>query len=128
LVRLGPLEQILRGEGAAATGARRVRIKLAAPGFALADWLAARPGVTNVGADVRGPAGAAPGAPSLPATAAAPASATSSSAVFELAGSEADLAELVRALVGAGASVCGVEEITESLEQLFFRISSGEVM
>ncbi|MGH9816324.1 MAG: ABC transporter ATP-binding protein, partial [Candidatus Acidiferrales bacterium] len=43
LVRLGPLEQILRGEGAAATGARRVRIKLAAPGFALADWLAARP-------------------------------------------------------------------------------------
>ncbi len=129
LVRLGSLEQILRGEGAAASGARRVRIKLAAPGFALADWLAARPSVTNIGPDARGPAGAAaPGAPAPPASVVAPASAPSSSAVFELAGSEADLAELVRALVSAGAPVCGVEEITESLEQLFFRISSGEVM
>ncbi|MGH9793081.1 MAG: ABC transporter ATP-binding protein [Candidatus Acidiferrales bacterium] len=123
LVRLGPLEQILRGEGAAASGARRVRIRLATPGFALTDWLRARPGVTNVGADVPGSAAAA-GASATPA----PVSAAAGNAVFQLAGSETDLADLVRALVGAGAPVCGVEEITESLEQLFFRISSGEVM
>lgn len=123
LVRLGPLEQILRGEGAAASGARRVRIKLATPGFALTDWLAARPGVTNVGAGVPGSAAPA-GASATPV----PVSAAAGNAVFQLAGSETDLADLVRALVGAGAPVCGVEEITESLEQLFFRISSGEVM
>jgi hypothetical protein len=38
------------------------------------------------------------------------------------------LAALVRDLVNAGAPVCGVEEKTESLEALFSRLSSGEVM
>ncbi len=115
LVRLGALDQILRGEGpSAGPAARRVRIKIAAAGFALTDWLAAQPGVTGVVAE---PASAA-GGPSAPVT----------GALFHLAGSEAGLAELVRALITAGAPVCGVEEITESLEQLFFRISSGEVM
>jgi ABC-2 type transport system ATP-binding protein len=115
LVRLGPLDQILRGESAAAGQApRRLRIKLAAAGFALGDWLAAQPGVTAVTLEPATPVGA----PAVPVT----------GAIFHLAGSEANVAELVRALVTAGAPVCGVEEITESLEQLFFRISSGEVM
>jgi ABC-2 type transport system ATP-binding protein len=115
LVRLGSLDQILRGDSATAGPApRRVRIKLAAAGFALGEWLAAQPGVTSVTVEPATPAGA----PAVPVT----------GAVFHLAGSEANVAELLRALVTAGAPVCGVEEITESLEQLFFRISSGEVM
>lgn len=115
LVRLGSLGDILRGEGAAAGPAvRRVRIKLATAGFALADWLAGQPGVSDVTSEPASPAGG----PAVPAT----------GAIIHLSGSEASLAELVRALVNAGAPVCGVEEITESLEQLFFRISSGEVM
>jgi len=106
LLRLGSLDEILRGTGAAAGSKRRVRVKLAAAGFALNEWLAGQTGVSEVAAE---PVGA-------------------SAVVFQFAGSEAELAELVRALVTAGAPVCGVEEMTESLEQLFFRISSGEVM
>jgi len=34
----------------------------------------------------------------------------------------------VRDLVTAGAPVCRVEEITETLEQFYSRVSSGEVM
>ncbi len=39
-----------------------------------------------------------------------------------------ELAEIVRGLVSAGALVCGVEEITETLEELYSRVSSDEVM
>jgi len=114
LVRLGSLDQVLRGGSAAGPAPRRVRLRLAAAGFALVEWLAAQPGVTNVTPEPASPPGTSP----VPVT----------GAVLQLAGSEADLAELVRALVTAGAPLCAVEEVTESLEQLFFRISSGEVM
>jgi hypothetical protein len=43
-------------------------------------------------------------------------------------GTEAELAELVRDAVNAGAPICGVEEKVETLEALFSRLSSGEVM
>jgi hypothetical protein len=48
-------------------------------------------------------------------------------AEFSFNGSDADLAELVRALVGGGLQVCDVHELSEKLEQLYLRISSGEV-
>lgn len=99
LLRIGRLEDVMR-EGKAA---RRVRIRLAAPGFAAGDWLSARSGVSSV------------------ATANAEAS-------FNFAGSDMELAELIRGLISAGALVCGVEEITETLEQLYSRVSSDEVM
>jgi hypothetical protein len=34
----------------------------------------------------------------------------------------------VKDLVAAGAPVCGVQEVVETLERLYSRISSGEVM
>jgi ABC-2 type transport system ATP-binding protein len=99
LMRVGTLQHVMHEAGAA----RRFRIKLAASGFALADWLGAQPGVSDVAQQ-------------------------DASAVFALAGGETELAVLVRALVTAGAPVCGVEEIVETLEKLFSRLSSGEVM
>jgi ABC-2 type transport system ATP-binding protein len=99
LVRVGSLAEVMRPEGTL----RKFLVRLASPGFALEEWLAARPGVDGVVAQV-------------------------SAAEFFLAGGDAELAELVRALVTAGAPVCGVEEIVETLEKLFSRLSSGEVM
>ena len=99
LLRVGTLEDVMR-EGQTV---RRYRIRLAAPGFALAEWLSHRAGVSG-------------------------ARAQAASAEFILAGEDAELAELVRELVGAGAPICGIEEITETLERLYSRISSGEVM
>jgi hypothetical protein len=99
LLRVGTVEEVMR-EG---KSVRRYRVKLAAPGFGLAMWLAGRQGVTSV---VSEPA----------------------SAQFVLDGGDAELAELVKDLVAAGASVCGVQEEVESLERLYSRISSGEVM
>jgi ABC-2 type transport system ATP-binding protein len=99
LVRVGSLQQVMHEAGTA----RRFQIKLATPGFALGDWLTAHPGVSGV-------------------------TAKDAAVTFALAGGEAELAALVRALVTAGAPVCGVEEIVETLEKLFSRLSSGEVM
>jgi ABC-2 type transport system ATP-binding protein len=99
LLRVGRLEDVMR-EGAAA---RQIRIRLASPGFAAETWLSARGDVSGIVA-------------------------TEAAAQFAYAGSDADLAELVRGLVTAGAPVCGVEEVTETLEKLYSRISSGEVM
>jgi ABC-2 type transport system ATP-binding protein len=99
LVRVGSLQHVMHEAGRA----RRFQIKLAAPGFALGDWLAEQAGVSAV-------------------------SALEASASFALAGGEAEIAALVRALVTGGAPVCGVEEIVETLEKLFSRLSSGEVM
>jgi ABC-2 type transport system ATP-binding protein len=99
LLRIGRLEDVMR-EGKAA---RRIRIRLAAPGFAASEWLSARPGVSSV-------------------------TAANAEANFSFAGSDLELAELVRALVAAGALVCGVEELTETLEELYSRVSSDEVM
>lgn len=82
---------------------RRVRMRLAAPGFALAAWLRGQPGVSEVRED-----GAA--------------------CEFVFPGGDHDVAALLALAVGAGAPVCGVEEKVESLEALFSRLSSGEVM
>lgn len=99
LLRIGRLEEVMR-EGKAA---RRMRIRLAAPGFAASEWLSTRPGVSSV-------AGA------------------NAEITFNFTGSDQEVAELVRALVSAGALVCGVEELTETLEELYSRVSSDEVM
>jgi ABC-2 type transport system ATP-binding protein len=99
LLRVGRLEELMRE----AAMARRYRIRLAVPGFALAEWLAARQGVSEA----------------VEARAAGE---------FAFSGDDRELAELVKDLVQAGAPVCGVEEMTETLERLYSRISSGEVM
>jgi ABC-2 type transport system ATP-binding protein len=99
LLRVGRLEDVM-GEGKLL---RRIRLRLAAPEFAIDSWLAERPGVTGV---VR----------------------TGESAQFNFDGNDASLAVLVRGLIEAGAQVCAVEEITETLEQLYSRLSSGETM
>jgi ABC-2 type transport system ATP-binding protein len=99
LLRVGRLADVMR-EGAAA---RQIRIRFAAAGFAAETWLASQSGVSAI----------------VHAAAATQ---------FAYSGTDAELAELVRALVGAGAPVCGVQEVTETLEQLYSRISSGEVM
>jgi ABC-2 type transport system ATP-binding protein len=99
LLRVGKIGDVMRGAGMT----KRVRITLAAAGFALGAWLAQRPDVSEVREE------------GLTAEMAFP-------------GTDAELAALVRDLVNAGAPVCGVEEKTESLEALFSRLSSGEVM
>jgi hypothetical protein len=52
----------------------------------------------------------------------------SSSVDFAFAGTDSALAALVRDLVMAGAPVCGVEGSAESFEQIYARLSGGEVM
>lgn len=99
LLRVGKIGDVMRGAGRT----KRVRVKLAASGFALGAWLAARPGVSEVkeaGLEVE----------------------------MAFPGTDAELAALVRDAVSAGAPVCGVEEKVETLEALFSRLSSGEVM
>jgi ABC-2 type transport system ATP-binding protein len=106
LLRAGKLEQILRQPDAAApesTALQSVRIKLASPGFALAAWLNRQPQVSQVAAEDCG-------------------------AHFSYAGTDAELAELVKALFAAGAAVFGVEHVTKSLEQVYARLTRGEVM
>ncbi len=97
LLRVGPLEEVM-GEGKTS---RRFRVRLAASGFGLESWLGLYPGVTGVMKD-------------------------DLAARFDFAGDDAALAALVRGLVEAGAPVCGAEELTETLEQLYSRLSSGE--
>lgn len=99
LLRVGRLEDVMQ-EG---KSVRRLRIRLATSGFALTDWLSARPGVSGVAA--RGTA-----------------------VEFALEGGDEHIATLLRELIAKGAPVCGLEEMSESLERLYSRISSGEVM
>ncbi|HWZ54560.1 MAG TPA: ABC transporter ATP-binding protein [Verrucomicrobiae bacterium] len=99
LLRVGRLEDVM-GEG---KSTRRFRVRIAEAGFDLDGWLASFPGVSSV---VK--AGLA--------------------AHFDFAGEDSALAGLVRGLVDAGAPICGAEEITETLEQLYSRLSSGETM
>jgi ABC-2 type transport system ATP-binding protein len=99
LLRVGRLEEVMR-EGAAT---RQIRLRLASPGFAMESWLT---GQSSVSAVVT----------------------TDAVVQFAYAGSDAELAELVRAIVTAGAPVCGVQEVAETLEQFYSRISGGEVM
>lgn len=99
LLRVGRLADVMH-EGVAA---RQIRIRLASPGFAVESWLATQAGVSGV---VK----------------------TEAIAQFAYSGSDPELAELLRAMVMTGAPVCGVQEVTETLEQLYSRISTGEVM
>jgi ABC-2 type transport system ATP-binding protein len=99
LLRVGKIGDVMRGAGKTT----RVRMRLAAPGFALGVWLADKPGVSEVKEENLG-------------------------AEFVFPGTEAELAVLVRDAVNAGAPLCGVEEKVETLEALFSRLSSGEVM
>jgi hypothetical protein len=78
-------------------------MRLAASGFALGNWLAAQPGVSEI-------------------------KEAGVEAEFVFPGTEAELAVLVRGAVNAGAPLYGVEEKVETLEALFSRLSSGEVM
>jgi len=100
-LRCGPLATVMQES----RGARRIRVRLASPGFALAEWLAAQPGVSDV----------------------KPSDHTAG-AEFTLAGDDARTSELLRALVAAGAPVCGFQEAGETFEQLYSRLSSGETM
>ena len=99
LLRVGKIADVMSDAGRT----RRVRVRLAAPGFPLKDWLSARPEISELHA-----------------------AEDSADCVFP--GSDLELANLIRDVVTAGAPVCAVEERAESLEQLFSRISSGEVM
>jgi ABC-2 type transport system ATP-binding protein len=99
LLQVGQLVDLMR-EG---RSVRRFRIQLAQPGFALSDWLAGQSGVTNAMGE-------------------------NAVAQFAFAGTDAELAKLIRELIAAGAPVCRLEEILETLERLYSRISSGEVM
>ena len=99
LLRVGKIDDVMRGAGMT----RRVRMRLAAPGFALGTWLASQPGVSEIKDN-------------------------GLEAEFVFPGTDSELAALVRQAVNAGAPICGVEEKVETLEALFSRLSSGEVM
>jgi ABC-2 type transport system ATP-binding protein len=99
LLRIGKIEDVMRGAG----HVRRVRMKIVGTGFALADWLRAHTGVRELKDE-------------------------GDSAEFVFPGTDIELAALVRDIVNAGAAVCGVEDKVETLEALFSRLSSGEVM
>ena len=101
LVRCGPLDAVMQE---ARHGGRRIHLRLAAPGFALAEWLSTRPGVSGIH------------------------SASATAVEFTFAGDDTGQAELVRELVAAGAPLCGVQEAGETFEQLYARLSSGETM
>jgi ABC-2 type transport system ATP-binding protein len=98
LLRVGLLSDVMR-EGKTS---RSVRLRIANR-FGLDAWLSARAGVSGVSTDEM-------------------------TAQFNFEGSDNSLAELVRGLMEAGAAVCGVEEVKETLEELYTRLSSGEVM
>lgn len=99
LLMVGKIGEVMRS----AAAGRRVYVRLANSGFELALWLEGR--------------GIVPSPPGNP-----------SSAVFAFSGTDQDLAELVQSLVQAGAPVCCVEEKVDSLETIFSKLSSGEVM
>ncbi len=106
LIRAGKIEEIVHsapGGQAGAPAPRMVRIRLSAPGFPLEPWLTARPGVSHVAASGLG-------------------------TLFQFAGSETDLSELVKALETAGAPLAAVEQPGMNLEEAYSRISKGEVM
>jgi len=108
LVKSGRLEKILE-EGSAAMGpsgtqvGQRVRVKVAAPGFNWNQWLGQHAQVSGLVVEPSG-------------------------ALFSFGGTDAELAELMKALIAAGAPICGVEKITDSLEQVYSRLTKGEVM
>jgi ABC-2 type transport system ATP-binding protein len=99
LLRHGKIADVMRSAGQT----RRVRVRMAGTDFALGAWLAAQPNVSEIQES--------PG-----------------SAEFIFPGGDGELAALLRAAVLAGAPICGAEEKIDSLEELFARLSTGEVM
>lgn len=99
LLRHGKTADVMLGAGRT----RRITVRLAVPGFGIDSWLASRQDISELRS-------------------------SADSTSFAFPGDKSELAVLVRDLVNAGAPVCAVEETVESLEQLFSRLSSGEVM
>lgn len=99
LLRVGRLADVMQD----GKTARQFRLRLAVSGFALDNWLASRPGVTAV-------------------------ETFHGATHFAFTGLDQDIAQLLGALISAGAPVCGLEEVNETLEQLYTRVSTGEVM
>ena len=108
LLRSGSLSSIIQ-QSAATPAQRRIRIRVADEGDELLKWLQSHAGVSEARA--------------LPAAAS-----KSSAAEFLFAGGDIELAALVKELVMAGAPVCAVEGSSESFEQIYARLSGGEVM
>jgi ABC-2 type transport system ATP-binding protein len=98
LLKAGKIADVMRS----ADAARRVKLRLAGAGFDLNQWLKGRGLLAETQTD-------------------------SLTADFAFAGSDMDLAVLVKELVQAGAPLCSVEEKVATLETIFSRISSGEV-
>lgn len=109
LLRAGKLSSVMEQSVTDKPAQRRIRVRVAAGSEQLTGWLAGRTGVSEAQASSKGPQG-------------------SSSVDFLFAGNDAALAALVRDLVMAGAPVCGVEGSAESFEQIYARLSGGEVM
>jgi ABC-2 type transport system ATP-binding protein len=109
LLRAGTLASVMQESTGEAPPQRRLRIRVAATGDELISWLSARDGVSDAHPSANVPRG-------------------SSSVDFIFAGSDSDLAALVHDLVLAGAPVCAVEGSSESFEQIYARLSGGEVM
>jgi ABC-2 type transport system ATP-binding protein len=106
LLRAGKLEQILKQPDATTPSGiaiQSVRIKLAAAGFDLMGWLARQRNVAE-------------------------ATKIDSGVQFNYAGTDADLAKLIQELVAAGAPICGVEHVGRTLEEVYSKITRGEVM
>jgi ABC-2 type transport system ATP-binding protein len=107
LIRVGKIEEILQAapsqQAGAAPAPRVIRIRLSTSGFSLEAWLGARTGVSRVTGSPLG-------------------------ALFEFTGDQADLSELVKALVTDGAPLVAVEQPGLNLEEAYSRIAKGEVM
>ena len=108
LLRSGKLAAVME-QSTETAAKRRIRIRVAEVSDQLMEWLSARDGVTE----------AHPSAKIIPG---------SSSVDFLFSGSDSALAALVKELVVAGAPVCAVEGSAESFEQIYARLSGGEVM
>jgi ABC-2 type transport system ATP-binding protein len=108
LLRSGKLSAVME-QSTETPAQRRIRIRVAEASDQLMEWLAARDGVSE----------AHPSAKIIPG---------SSAVDFLFSGSDSALAALVKDLVMAGAPVCAVEGSSESFEQIYARLSGGEVM
>ena len=109
LLRSGKLSAVMEQSAAETPAQRRIRIRVAAAGDELIGWLSARDGVSEAHPSAKVIRG-------------------SSGVDFLFSGNGRDLAALVRDLVMSGAPVCAVEGSSESFEQIYARLSGGEVM
>lgn len=109
LLRAGTLASVMQQSADDAPSRRQIRIRIATGSNELLGWLSARDGVSEARPSANAPRG-------------------SSSVDFAFSGSDSALAALVRDLVMSGAPVCAVEGSAESFEQIYARLSGGEVM